>query len=340
MRKPNLAILGATGVVGRKISEIITELNVEFETIKFLSSAKSAGTELEFQGKKYTVEEATPDSFNGVDIVLASAGGGTSKKFAPEIVKRGGVIIDNSSAFRMEKDVPLVIASVNDEDLKNHKGIVANPNCSTSQLMLVLKPLNERAKIKRLIVSTYQAVSGAGKNGIDELKQDVDAYLNGKEFKNEVFKKPISFNVIPQIDVFDENGYTKEELKVVNETKKILHLAEETPISCTAVRVPVFTGHSEAVDIEFEEEITPDEVREILSNTFGIEVMDDPENYVYPTTRDAENVDPVFVGRVRKNLAFKNGISLWCVADNLRIGAALNTVRLCKRVIEMGLFGK
>lgn len=340
MRKPNLAILGATGVVGRKISEIITELNVEFETIKFLSSAKSAGTELEFQGKKYTVEEATPDSFNGVDIVLASAGGGTSKKFAPEIVKRGGVIIDNSSAFRMEKDVPLVIASVNDEDLKNHKGIVANPNCSTSQLMLVLKPLNERAKIKRLIVSTYQAVSGAGKNGIDELRQDVDAYLNGKEFKNKVFKKPISFNVIPQIDVFDENGYTKEELKVVNETKKILHLAEETPISCTAVRVPVFTGHSEAVDIEFEEEITPDEVREILSNTFGVEVMDDPENYVYPTTRDAENVDPVFVGRVRKNLAFKNGISLWCVADNLRIGAALNTVRLCKRVIEMGLFGK
>lgn len=340
MRKPNLAILGATGVVGRKISEIITELNVEFETIKFLSSAKSAGTELEFQGKKYTVEEATPDSFNGVDIVLASAGGGTSKKFAPEIVKRGGIIIDNSSAFRMEKDVPLVIASVNDEDLKNHKGIVANPNCSTSQLMLVLKPLNERAKIKRLIVSTYQAVSGAGKNGIDELKQDVDAYLNGKEFKNEVFKKPISFNVIPQIDVFDENGYTKEELKVVNETKKILHLAEETPISCTAVRVPVFTGHSEAVDIEFEEEITPDEVREILSNTFGVEVMDDPENYVYPTTRDAENVDPVFVGRVRKNLAFKNGISLWCVADNLRIGAALNTVRLCKKVIEMGLFGK
>lgn len=340
MRKPNLAILGATGVVGRKISDIITELNIEFETIKFLSSAKSAGTELEFQGKKYTVEEATPESFDGVDIVLASAGGGTSKKFAPEIVKRGGVIIDNSSAFRMDKDVPLVIASVNDDDLKNHKGIIANPNCSTSQLMLVLKPLHEKAKIKRLIVSTYQAVSGAGKNGIDELRQDVDAYLNGKEFENKVFKKPISFNVIPQIDVFDENGYTKEELKVVNETKKILHLAEETPISCTAVRVPVFTGHSEAVDIEFEEEITPDEVRDILSKTFGIKVMDNPENYEYPTTRDAENVDPVFVGRVRKNLAFKNGISLWCVADNLRIGAALNTVRLCKKVIEMGLFGK
>lgn len=338
MRKPNLAILGATGVVGRKIAEIITELNVEFESIKFLSSAKSAGSKLEFQGKTYTVEEATPESFEGVNIVLASAGGGTSKKFAPEIVKRGGVIIDNSSAFRMEKDVPLVIAGVNDDDLKQHKGIIANPNCSTSQLMLVLKPLQEKAKIKRLIVSTYQAVSGAGKNGIDELKADVDAYLNGKEFKNEVFKKPISFNVVPQIDVFEENGYTKEELKVVNETKKILHLDEETPISCTAVRVPVFTGHSEAVDIEFEEEITPQEVRSILEDSFGVEIIDDIDNFEYPTTRDAENVDPVFVGRIRKNLAFENGISLWCVADNLRIGAALNTVRLCKKVIEMGLF--
>lgn len=338
MRKPNLAILGATGVVGRKISEIITELNIEFESIKFLSSAKSAGTKIEFQGKSYTVEEATPESFDGVNIVLASAGGGTSKKFAPEIVKRGGVIIDNSSAFRMEKDVPLVIAGVNDDDLKQHKGIIANPNCSTSQLMLVLKPLHEKSKIKRLIVSTYQAVSGAGKNGIDELKADVDAYINGKEFKNEVFKKPISFNVIPQIDVFEENGYTKEELKVVNETKKILHLASETPISCTAVRVPVFTGHSEAVDIEFEDEISPEEVREILGNTFGVEVIDNPAEFEYPTTRDAENVDPVFVGRVRKNLAFSHGISLWCVADNLRIGAALNTVRLCKKVIEMGLF--
>lgn len=338
MRKPNLAILGATGVVGRKIREIITELNVEFESIKFLSSAKSAGTEIEFQGKTYVMEEATPESFDGVDIVLASAGGGTSKKFAPEIVKRGGMIIDNSSAFRMEKDVPLVIAGVNDDDLKNHKGIVANPNCSTSQLMLVLKPLHEKAKIKRLIVSTYQAVSGAGKNGIDELRADVDAHLKGEVYPNEVFKKPISFNVIPQIDVFEENGYTKEELKVVNETKKILHLDEETPISCTAVRVPVFTGHSEAVDIEFEENITPDEVREILRNSFGVEVIDNPANFEYPTTRDAENVDPVFVGRVRNNLAFKNGISLWCVADNLRIGAALNTVRLCKKVIEMGLF--
>lgn len=339
MNKPNIAILGATGVVGRKIAEIITELNIEFETIKFLSGPKSAGTKLEFQSKTYTVEEAKPQSFDGVDIVLASAGAKVSKQFAPEIVKRNGVIIDNSSAFRMDNDVPLVIASVNDDDLKTHKGIISNPNCSTSQLMLVLKPLHEKFKIKRLIVSTYQAVSGAGKNGLDELKADVDAYLNNKTFENKVFKKPISFNVIPQIDIFEPNGYTKEELKVVNETKKILHLDESTPISCTAVRVPVFTGHSEAVDIEFEKNVSPDEVCDILNSTFGIKVMDDIDNYIYPTTRDAQDVDPVFVGRIRKNLAFENGISLWCVADNLRIGAALNTVRLCQKVIEMGLFG-
>ena len=338
MRKPNLAVLGATGVVGREILNIIDELKIDFNTIKFLSSAKSAGSEIEFQGKKYVVEEAKPESFDGVNIVLASAGGSTSRKFAPEIVKRGGVLIDNSSAFRMDKDVPLVIAYVNDEDLRKHKGIIANPNCSTSQLMLVLKPLHEKFGIKRLIVSTYQAVSGAGLAAIKELRADTEANLKGEKFENVCFKKPISFNVIPQIDVFCDNGYTKEEMKVANETKKILHLSEDTPISCTAARVPVFNGHSEAVDIEFEKEVTPEEVREILKNSFGVEVIDNPANFEYPTTRDASGKDPVYVGRIRKNLAFTNGISLWCVADNLRIGAALNTVRLCQKVIEMDLF--
>ena len=299
MRKPNLAILGATGVVGREITGIVDEMKIPYSEIKFLSSAKSAGTEIEFQGKKYIVEEAKPESFDRINIVLASAGGSTSQKFAPEIVKRGGVLIDNSSAFRMEKDVPLVIANVNDEDLRKHKGIIANPNCSTSQLMLVLKPLNDKFKIKRLIVSTYQAVSGAGLAAINELREDTKANLAGEKFENKCFKKPIS---------------------------------------CTAARVPVFNGHSEAVDIEFEHEVTPDEVREILKNSFGIKVIDNPEDFEYPTTRDASGVDPVFVGRIRKNLAFKNGISLWCVADNLRIGAALNTVRICKKVIEMDLF--
>ena len=340
MKKPNIAILGASGVVGREITKITDELNVEFNSIKFLSSAKSAGTKMSFQGREYTLEEATPESFDNVDIVMASAGGTTSQKFAPEIIKRGGLIIDNSSAFRMDEDVPLVIAGVNDDDLRLHKGIIANPNCSTSQLMLALEPLNKKFGIKRLIVSTYQAVSGAGLAAINELKEDTEAHLKGEKYENKCFKKPISFNVIPQIDVFCENGYTKEEMKVVRETKKILHLPENTPISCTATRVPVFNGHSEAVDVEFNVGVNAKEVRDVLENSYGIKVIDDIENFEYPTTRDANGVDPVFVGRIRKNLAFDNGISFWCVADNIRIGAALNTVRICKKVIEMGLWGK
>ena len=338
MKKPNLAVLGATGVVGREILSILVENDVPFENIKFLASSKSAGKKIEFKGKEYTIEEATPDSFEGVNIVLASAGGSTSLALAKEAVKRGCVYIDNSSAFRMEKDVPLVIAGVNHDDLKKHQGIVANPNCSTSQLMLVLKPLHDYAKIKRLIVSTYQAVSGAGLAAINELRDSTEASLKGEKFENKKFVKDIAFNVIPQIDVFCDNGYTKEEMKVVNETKKILHLDEETPITCTAVRVPVFNSHSEAVTIEFEKEMTPEKARELLENAWGVEVMDDLDNMVFPTPKDTAGKNPVYVGRIRKDLAFDNGISLWCVADNLRIGAALNTVRIAEKVIEMELF--
>lgn len=338
MKKPNLAVLGATGVVGREILSILVENDVPFENIKFLASSKSAGKKIEFKDKEYTIEEATPDSFEGVNIVLASAGGSTSLALAKEAVKRGCVYIDNSSAFRMEKDVPLVIAGVNHDDLKKHQGIVANPNCSTSQLMLVLKPLHDYAKIKRLIVSTYQAVSGAGLAAINELHDSTEASLKGEKFENKKFVKDIAFNVIPQIDVFCDNGYTKEEMKVVNETKKILHLDEETPITCTAVRVPVFNSHSEAVTIEFEKEMTPEKARELLENAWGVEVMDDIDNMVFPTPKDTAGKNPVYVGRIRKDLAFDNGISLWCVADNLRIGAALNTVRIAEKVIEMELF--
>lgn len=338
MKKPNLAVLGATGVVGREILSILVENDVSFENIKFLASSKSAGKKIEFKGKEYTIEEATPDSFEGVNIVLASAGGSTSFALAKEAVKRGCVYIDNSSAFRMEKDVPLVIAGVNHDDLKKHQGIVANPNCSTSQLMLVLKPLHDYAKIKRLIVSTYQAVSGAGLAAINELHDSTEASLKGEKFENKKFVKDIAFNVIPQIDVFCDNGYTKEEMKVINETKKILHLDESTPITCTAVRVPVFNSHSEAVTIEFEKEMTPEKSRELLENAWGVEVMDDIDNMVFPTPKDTAGKNPVYVGRIRKDLAFDNGISLWCVADNLRIGAALNTVRIAEKVIEMELF--
>lgn len=336
--KPNIAVLGATGVVGREILKVIEEINLPYENIKLLSSARSAGNKVEFMGKTLTVEEATPEAFDGVNIVLASAGADISKKFAPEIVKRGGVLIDNSSAFRMEEDVPLVISGVNDEDLKKHKGIIANPNCSTSQLMLVLKPLDEAVKMKRLIVSTYQSVSGAGLAAINELTENTQKVLDGKPFENVKFKKPIAFNVIPQIDDFCENGYTKEEMKVTNETRKILHLGDKFPISCTAARVPVYRGHSEAVTIEFEKEVSPEKVREILSNAYGVEIIDNPDNFEYPTAIEAAHKHPVYVGRIRKDIAFEHGITLWCVADNLLIGAALNTVRLAEKVIKMNLY--
>ncbi len=337
-RKPNIAVLGATGVVGRHILEIMEELKIPYNSIKLLSSAKSAGSKLTFDGKDYTLEEAKPNSFDGVDIVLASAGASTSKQFAPEIVKRGGLIIDNSSAFRMDKDVPLVIAGVNDDDLKNHKGIISNPNCSTSQLILALKPLNDLAKIKRMIVSTYQSVSGAGLAAINELRENTKARLEDKDFTPVKFTQEIAFNCVPQIDVFCENGYTKEEMKVTNETRKIMHFPDDLPISCTAVRVPVFVGHSEAIDLEFENSITAEQAREALSGAYGIEVVDDIENKKFPTAIQCAGKDPVYIGRIRKNIAFENGISFWCVGDNLRIGAALNTVRICKKIIEMGLF--
>ncbi len=335
---PNIAVLGATGVVGREILNILIENDVKYKSIKFLASARSAGKTIEFKGENHTIIEATPDAFEGINIVLASAGGSTSLALASEAVKKGAVYIDNSSAFRMEKDVPLVIAGVNDDDLKKHKGIIANPNCSTSQLMLVLKPLDEYAKIKRLIVSTYQAVSGAGLKAINELTDNTKTNLVGIPYDNQAFKYEIGFNIIPQIDSFTENGYTKEEMKVTNETRKILHLDESVPISCTAVRVPVYRGHSEAVTIEFEREITPDKAKEILNNAYGVELMDDINNFVYPTPKHADGKDPVYVGRVRKSIAFDNGIDLFCVADNLRIGAALNTVRLAQKVIEMELY--
>ncbi len=338
MKKPVLAVLGATGVVGRNILKILEENNVAYEDIKFLASKKSAGSSIEFKGKSYTVIEAIPEAFEGINIVLASAGGSTSLALAHEAVKRGAVYIDNSSAFRMEKDVPLVIAGVNDDDIKTHNGIIANPNCSTSQLMLALKPLHDFAEIKRMVVSTYQSVSGAGLAAINELRENTIAVNENRPFENVKFKKPIAYNCIPQIDDFCDNGYTKEEMKVTNETRKILHLKPDTPISCTAVRVPVFIGHSEAVTVEFEKELSPEKARELLENAWGVKVIDDIKNYDYPTAVMAAGTNPVYVGRIRKDIAFDNAISFWCVADNLRIGAALNTVRIAEKVIEFQAF--
>ncbi|MBR1617054.1 aspartate-semialdehyde dehydrogenase [bacterium] len=335
---PNIAVLGATGVVGREILNILEENKVEFNSIKFLASSRSKGSKIEFKGKQYTVEEADENSFKDVNICLASAGGETSKKFAPIAAACGCVYIDNSSAFRMDEDVPLVIAGVNDDDLKKHKGIIANPNCSTSQLMLPLKALDEKYKVKRMIVSTYQAVSGAGLKAINELTDNTKVNLVGMPFDPKAFKYEIGFNVIPQIDVFCDNGYTKEEMKVTNETRKILHFSPDIKISCTAVRVPVYIGHSEAVTVEFEEKVDAKEAREVLKNAWGVEVVDDIQNFVYPTPKDAAGKNPVFVGRIRNSIAFDNGLDFFCVADNLRIGAALNTVRIAQKVIEMNLW--
>ena len=335
MRKPRIAILGATGVVGREITKITEELNVEFESIRFLSSARSAGSKITFKGKEYTVEEAVPEIFDNIDIVMASAGGSTSQKFAPEIVKRGGVIIDNSSAFRMEKDVPLVIAGVNDEDLRKHKGIIANPNCSTSQLMLVLEPL-KKFDITRLIVSTYQAVSGAGLAAINELRDDTIANLEGKSFENKCFKKPISFNVIPQIDVFCENGYTKEEMKLVYETQKILS-DDSISITPTAVRVPVYRSHSESVYVETEETITPDEARALMEAEPGLIVQDDPHNNVYPMPLFTSDTDEVYVGRIRRDLGCDKALNLWIAFDQLRKGAATNAVQIAEELLRQDL---
>lgn len=337
MTNPNIAILGATGVVGGEILSILEEKNFPYNSIKFLASAKSAGKDIVFEGQTYKIEEATPDSFNGINIVLSSAGASTSKALAHEAIKRGAVVVDNTSAFRMDPDVPLVISGVNDDDLKNHKGLISNPNCSTSQLMLVLKPLHDAAKIKKMVVSTYQSVSGAGKSAIDELMNNTKTAVSNQESEPKVFKKQIAFNLIPQIDVFCDNGYTKEEMKLINETKKILHLPQETPITATAVRVPVFRSHSESVNVEFIKPLTPERAREILKDAYGVIVIDNPENYEFPTPLDAAHKDPVYVGRIRKDLASDNGIAMWVVADNLRIGAALNTVRIAEKLVKMGL---
>ena len=336
-----IAVAGAQDSLGREVLSFLEEDGIPAADVTALDSKAPLGTMVSYgEDDELDVFNLDDYDFKGIDIAIFATPSAVSKRFIPKALNRGVKVVDCSDAFFSEADVPLVIANVNDDDLKLHKGIIANPNCSTSQLMLVLKPLHDRFTIKRLIVSTYQAVSGAGLAAINELTENTKAKLEGKEFENKCFKKPIAFNVIPQIDVFTDNGYTKEEMKVVNETKKILHLPADLPISCTAARVPVYNGHSEAVDIEFEKVVTPDMVREILKNSFGVKVIDNPSNFEYPTTYDASGVDPVFAGRIRKNLAFNNGISLWCVADNLRIGAALNTVRICNKVIEMNLWGK
>lgn len=336
-----VAVLGATGLVGRMILDILAERQFPIKQLKPLASKRSAGGVIDFQGQSVRVEEATPESFDGVDIVLASAGGSVSKVFAPEAVKRGAVVVDNTSYFRLHEQVPLVVAGVNDDDLTWHQGIIANPNCSTSQLMPVLKKLHELGGLQRVIVSTYQSASGAGKEAMDELRQttrEVAAADFATRARHERFSRPLAFNIIPQIDTFMDDGYTKEEFKVIAESRKILHLPQ-LRVTATAVRVPVLVGHSEALTIDFERPVSPEAAIAALKTVPEVRVFERQEEF--PTPQDAEGIDPVLVGRIRRDSSNpETGLNLWVVADNLRIGAALNTVKIAERLHAMGLVKK
>lgn len=332
-RPVNVAILGATGRVGQELLRVLEERNFPIGELRLLASARSKDMTITFKGKTYPVQEPSAEAFKGIDIVLASAGAEISAKLAPLAVEQGAVVIDNSNAFRMDPTVPLVVPEVNGHVLKNHKGIIANPNCSTAQLVVVLKPLHELGGLKRVIVSTYQSVSGAGKEAMDELENQTRALMNDDDYAPQVFQKQIAFNLIPHIDKFLENGYSKEEMKVVEETRKILELPN-LPVTCTAVRVPVSISHSEAVTVDLERVVSPHQAREALANCPIIEVWDQPEEGIYPTPLDAAGKDPVFVGRIRRDTSSETGLNLWVVADNLRIGAALNAVRIAEYLLE------
>lgn len=339
MKKYNVAILGATGAVGTEFLKLIEERNFPFAELRLLASARSAGKEIEFMGKTYVVQEATKDSFEGIDIALF-AGGSISKEFAPYAVKAGAVVIDNSSTFRMDPEVPLVVPEVNPEDILKHKGIIANPNCSTIIMVMALKPLYDLAKIKRIVVSTYQAVSGAGKEGIDELTNQCKAFSEGKEMVAKILPSaslekhyPIAFNLIPQIDVFLDNLYSKEEMKMVNETKKIFH-DDKMGITATTVRVPVYRSHSESVNIEFEHELELADMKKAIESFPGLQLMDDPNNQVYPMPLYTSEKDDCYVGRLRRDESNPNTFNLWVVGDQIRKGAALNTLQIAETMIK------
>ena len=328
MKKYNIAVVGATGMVGRTFLKVLEEKNLPAANYYLFSSARSAGSKIQFMGKEYTVEELTETSFDrGIDIALFSAGGSTSEKFAPIAAAKGCVVIDNSSAWRMNKDVPLVVPDVNPQDILKHKGIIANPNCSTIQAMVAIKPLHDKYKIKRIVYSTYQAVSGAGVAGYTDLENG----LKGEAPKK--FPHPIANNCLPHIDVFLENGYTKEEEKMIKETKKILG-DDSLKITATTVRVPVFNSHSESINIEFYNQFDLDELKNVLKNAPGIVVQDDPQNNVYPLAINATGHDETFVGRIRRDESVESGVNLWVVADNIRKGAASNAVQIAEKLIE------
>ena len=330
--KYHIAIAGATGAVGRKMLAILEERNFPVDDLKLLASTRSAGKFLDFKGEKIAVEELRQNSFVNMDIALFSAGAGISREFAPAAVKSNCVVIDNSSAYRMEKDIPLVVPEVNSDAIGDNPGIIANPNCSTIQMVMVLKPIHEKFKIKRVVVSTYQSVSGSGQKAIDELKNQTRDLFSGSEIKTNVYPHQIAFNCLPHIDNFLDNGYTKEEMKMINETRKILD-DDAVQVCPTTVRVPVFYSHSEALNIETEGPITGSAVKELLKAQSGISVVDDPLNNEYPLAIEGEDKNEVFVGRIRDDISCKRAVNLWVVSDNLRKGAALNAVQIAELII-------
>ena len=331
IKKFNVAIAGATGAVGELLIQVLEERNFPVGEMRYLASSRSAGKTMQWKGEDVVVQELTEDSFDGIDIALFSAGGGRSKEFAPAAVKAGAVVVDNSSAFRMEADVPLVVPEVNPEDVGRYteRGIIANPNCTTIIMIVALKPLHDFANVKRVVVSSYQSSSGAGAQAMEELIQQTKDWVAGEKIDVSAFQHQLLFNVIPHVDSFADNGYTKEEMKMHNETRKMLH-NDEIQVSATCVRVPVLTAHSEAVSIETDKEITPEKARELLAAAPGVEVMDDPAANSYPMPLFVGGQDTCYVGRIRSDYSAPNALTFWVVGDQLRKGAATNTVQIAE----------
>jgi aspartate-semialdehyde dehydrogenase len=334
-KRVNIAVAGATGAVGNQMISCLEEADFPVRSVKFLASSRSVDRSLRFKGELIAVEELKEDSFKGIDIALFSAGGGTSEKYAPFAAKDGCVVVDNSSAWRMDPDVPLIVPEVNSHAIAQYKnkGIIANPNCSTIQMVVALEPIYKKFGIKRIVVSTYQAVSGTGKKAIDELFDQTRAMINFLKYENKVYPHPIAFNCLPHIDTFLDNGYTKEEMKMVHETRKILE-DDTIGVTATTVRVPVFYGHSESVNVETKEPVSAREVIELFEQAPGIKVVDDPQNNRYPLATDAAGQDLTLVGRIRDDDSIANGINMWVVADNIRKGAATNAVQIARVLVD------
>ncbi len=338
MSQKNIAVVGATGAVGQELLRLLAVRNFPVGRLRPLASARSAGSTIAFRGEEVRVEEATPDAFAGMDIVFFAATGSLSRELAPAAVRAGAVVIDKSSTWRMDPSVPLVVPEINPEDLRKHQGIISSPNCTTIGLVMALKPLHDLSPLKRVVVTTMQAVSGSGKEAMEELEAQVRQWVQGAEgeLEHQVYTRQVAFNVLPYAEKFLENGYNTEEMKLSNETRKIMGLPD-LPVTMTCTRVPVFIGHSESVLVETEEKITPQQAREALSRFPGVRVVDDPMNFVFPTAIDVAGTDDTLVGRIREDLSSPNGLWMWVVSDNLRKGAATNAVQIAEKLVEMKL---